>query len=340
MVERQANPHQNIQVPGAPDLPGLSFRRFHGAADYPLMLAVLEGSKQVDQLDERSSLEQIENQYAHLVNCDPYQDMLFAEVEGVTVAYCRVFWVQELRGDWVYVHLGNSLPAWRRKGIGGAMLRWCESRLRQIAAAHPQGASRLLQGFAADTEVGKLALYRRAGYRPARYFVEMTRDLGEPIPELELPAGLEVRPASPEHFRAIWEANIEAFQDHWGHRRTSESDYQRWRNDPHFDPQHWKVAWDGDQVAGMVLNFIDREENQEFQRKRGYTEDICVRRPWRRRGLARALIAESMRYLRDIGMEQAALGADTKNLTGAFKLYTGLGYQEVKRWSAYRKALD
>ena len=65
-------------------------------------------------------------------------------------------------------------------------------------------------------------------------------------------------------------------------------------SDPDFDPSLWRVAWQGDEVAGMVLSFINKDENEMYGRKRGYTENICVRRPWRKQGLAKALIALSL----------------------------------------------
>ena len=49
---------------------------------------------------------------------------------------------------------------------------------------------------------------------------------------------------------------------------------------------------------------------------RGWLEHISVRRPWRRRGLASALIARSLRVLRERGFEEAALGVDAENLVG------------------------
>ena len=57
--------------------------------------------------------------------------------------------------------------------------------------------------------------------------------------------------------------------------------------DPTFNPDIWKIAWDGDRVAGIVMNIVNEKENEEYQRKRGYTENISVGRPWRKRGLAR-----------------------------------------------------
>jgi ribosomal protein S18 acetylase RimI-like enzyme len=109
---------------------------------------------------------------------------------------------------------------------------------------------------------------------------------------------------------------------------------------PLFYPGLWKVAWEGDHVVGMVLNRVHQAENVKHQRKRGYTQDIFVRRGWRRRGLARALLTQSIEMFRDLGMEETALGVDTQNPSGALRLYASVGYQEVRRHTVYRKAMD
>jgi ribosomal protein S18 acetylase RimI-like enzyme len=165
----------------------------------------------------------------------------------------------------------------------------------------------------------------------------MTRDLNFPIPQLDLPPGLEIRPARPHHFRAIWEAEREAFQDAWGYTPWPEENYQRFLGFPHYDPALWRVAWDGDQIAGMVLSFINAEENAAFGRSRGYTEDIAVRRPWRRRGLASALLADSLRALQALGLKEAALGVDAESPDRALRLYGNLGFRTIVKWTFYRR---
>jgi mycothiol synthase len=100
------------------------------------------------------------------------------------------------------------------------------------------------------------------------------------------------------------------------------------------------VAWDGEQVAGMVLNRVDQAENEMYQRQRGYTQDVFVRRPWRRRGLARSLLVQSIRVFREMGMEETALGVDTQNPSGALRLYESLGYGEVKRHTFFDKEMS
>ena len=82
------------------------------------------------------------------------------------------------------------------------------------------------------------------------------------------------------------------------------------------------------------------DENANLGLSRGWLERVSVRRPWRRRGLARSLIAEAMRALRDKGLEQAALGVDSENPTGALDLYAGLGFAEARRGTALRKAFE
>jgi GNAT superfamily N-acetyltransferase len=178
------------------------------------------------------------------------------------------------------------------------------------------------------------------GYGPVRYGYEMVRPDLENIPDLPLPEGLEVRPVKPEHYRLIWQALNEAFKDHWGSVEWREEWLEEWMESPTFNPDLWQVAWDGDQVAGTVLNFINHKENEEYDRKRGWTEYICVRRPWRRQGLAKALIARSLHVVKEQGMTEAALGVDTQNPNGALQLYEGMGFRPVKHYTTYRKPLD
>ena len=74
--------------------------------------------------------------------------------------------------------------------------------------------------------------------------------------------------------------------------------------------------------------------------KRAWLESVSVRRPWRRRGLARALIAASLVDLRRRGIEEALLGVDAENPNGALALYEGRGFEVKVRAMCYRKTLE
>ena len=329
-------------VPGAPAIPGLAFRCFRGEADYPIMVDILEACNLADRLEYVNNVDEIAWVFSHLRNCDPHRDMLFAEVNGETVAFGRVWWSDEAFAGAVqrlYKSLGFVHPNWRRKGLGTAMLRYNEQRLRDFAGQHPAEMRKLFRVWSTGTEEGAQALFAAAGYAPVRHYSMMVRPTGLPLPRAPLPPGLEVRPVEPAHVRDIWEAMWEARRDHWGYVEPAAQDYARWTSGRLFDPGLWKVAWDGDQVAGMVLNRLDQEQNEVHHRQRGYTQDVFVRRPWRRRGLARALLVQSIEMFRQMGMAETALGVDTENPSGALRLYQSLDYREVQRHTFFDKAM-
>ncbi|HSR48018.1 MAG TPA: GNAT family N-acetyltransferase [Anaerolineales bacterium] len=326
---------KEIEIPGAPRLEGLRFRTCAGLDDYEPMLAVYTACAEVDGLVERMTVADMANFVEHPIARDSVDDLVLAEVAGRIVGYAWVNHRREAGGDEVHGHRGYVHPAWRRRGIGTALAGFaCERAFATPVAGDPD-SPRLLRTFMLETEREGHALFRRLGYAPIRYAFNMVRDLTRPIPDLPLPAGLEIRPAVKADFRRIWEAEREAFQDAWGYFPWPEEAFQRFATYPHYDPDLWRVAWDGAEVAGGVLNFVNEEENAAFGRRRGYTEDIFVRRPWRRRGLASALIARSLQALRELRLDEAALAVDAESPTGALNLYTRMGYTTAQTWTTY-----
>jgi mycothiol synthase len=133
-------------------------------------------------------------------------------------------------------------------------------------------------------------------------------------------------------------AHLEAFRGEWDFREPTEDDIAEVIDDPLRDISLWKVAWAGDVVVGQVKPFINAEENAERGTLRGYTEYISTHRDWRNRGIAGALLAKSLRELRDRGMTEAVLGVDTNNPGGAFQLYTRLGFELQSYEAIYTRA--
>ncbi len=324
-----------------PSIPGLAFRHLRAPVDYPAMNAVANANRVADGEQFATSDRDFANYYEHLSNSDPARDLLVVEVGGTVVGYARCAWYREVRGDRIYETICFLHPGWHRRGLGRAMLATIEARIRTIAASHPNDGTRLLQAEANDVATGRAALLLSAGFAAARHGFTMIRPTLDDQPDAPLPEGLEIREVRPEHMRAIWDADQEAFRDHWGSGQGTEADYQQFLTDPtQGDTTLWRIAWDGDQVAGQVRSFINAEENRQFGRRRGWVENISIRRPWRHRGLARALMAASFPVLRARGMTEGALTVDTENLSGALRVYESVGFRAVHRSTTYRRPLD
>jgi GNAT superfamily N-acetyltransferase len=331
---------RTLRLPDAPAIPGLAFRLCDGLQDLPGMVPVAAAARQADGDPESVNLEAMTVDYQNLTNSTLETDIMLAQVDGTTVAYSRVFWEDFTDGTRAYHSFGFVDPDWRRKGIGRAMLRWNERRNLEIGAEHAAAGDthvRQLVSWGYDRNVGNAALLRSEGYEPSRRFHHMVREDLEAIEVPPLPDGLEVRPGHVDHARAVFAADIEAFQDHWGGVDDSEASFQRWRQQPTWDPSLWLVAWDGDQVAGAVLSLIDPQENEENDYLRGWLDSVFVRRAWRQRGLARALIGRSLELLRDRGMTSAQLGVDVENVNQALRLYEDAGFQVHQSETAWRK---
>lgn len=322
-----------------PPIPGLALRAFRGEEDFPAMRAVKLAAEAADGVDQPVTLEDFAHVYRHLDNCDPATDMVMAEIDGEMVAYGRVYWWEEYTGARRYQPFCFVVPGERGRGLGAAMLAHGEARLREIAAAHPASAERTLEVQHNDQEAGAAALYAAAGYLPVLHGADMVRLDLEGMPEAPMPEDLVVRPPRPDEVRKVWDAEVDAFQDHLGAAPPGEVGYRQFVNDPYLDPSLWQVAWDGDEVAGQVRAFINGPENEAMGRKRGYAENISVRRPYRRRGLARALLVQALYTVKERGMEEAALSVLTENVHGAFSLYEGVGFRVVRSWTTLRKPL-
>ena len=176
---------------------------------------------------------------------DPARDILIAEVEGKVVGGTEQSWVDTNDGLYREYRVNGCVhPDWRRRGIGTALLVENERRARELAATHQTSRELRLGSWSNDRQVGRIALLKANGYEPVRWFFDMTRPLSEPIPEVPLPDGLDLRPVTMDNIKQVFRADVEAFKDHWGGFEDSDEQLQRWMDRPNFDPTLWVVAWD------------------------------------------------------------------------------------------------
>jgi GNAT superfamily N-acetyltransferase len=318
----------------------VDYRAFEPERDFPAVAKLIADTNAHAGHDWFPSVEALTIDWSPTARYEPASDTRIAELDGRVVGAARTSW-REREGAIIHVVQLWVHPDAQRRGIGSSLLSWGEAHARAVAATHTGRAAELEHRFGGITShenAASVAFAEHHGYAPTRFHYEMRRDLAEPIAGAALPDGLEVRPVLPEHHRAIWDADAEAFRDHWDAATVDEDDFARFFAHPDVDPSLWQVAWDGDEIAGSVINGINRGENEQIGLDIGWLDSVSTRRPWRRRGLAAALIARSLAVLRERGMTVAALGVDTESPTGALGVYERAGFRPVKTFAFYRKA--
>ena len=336
MAETTRSTADTAAIP-ASGVPGLTLRRLDAPADYARMNEIANAARMAMGNEFYTTAEQLQRFYDHIENCDLARDLFLAEVDGRLSGYIRVGWRDE-PATRLYEVIVFVDPEVATEPVFDAMLEVAERRMAEIVANDPPGTK--VARANPPGGIGDAALTRR-GYVPIRHAYTMVRPTLDDLPDAPMPEGLEIREVRREDMEQIFQAENEAFRDHWGHTEPGRRERDDFFDDPvQSDTSLWRVAWDGPEVAGMVRSYIHPEQNERLGVQRGWVEHISVRRPWRRRGLARALIAASFPLLRARGMTEGALGVDTQNESGAVRVYERCGFVVVSRSSEYSRTLE
>jgi len=224
-----------------------------------------------------------------------------------------------------YVH-----PDHCGRGIGTTLLRLGIERADELADLAAPGEEVVAVHPLPVSASVAIDFLQRNRFEPVRWFDRMVVDLDEPTAAPIWPEGIAVRKAADGvDCRALYEAETEAFRDHFGAFAFDFKEWRHWMIDDNerFDPELWWAAVDGEQIVGSCLGFVGFPEDESS----AWVDSISVLRPWRRRGLAFALLLEAFGGFRQRGLRRAALDVDSESLTGATGLYEKAGMRVIRR---------
>ena len=235
---------------------------------------------------------------------------------------------------------GATHPAVRGRGIGTQLLRWAIARGEETLAAQPADLPRFLEAYLEVTSTSAVALHLAHGFTAVRHYQDMRRDLGTALPAEPAVAGVRIVPYETAHSAATRLAHNEAFADHWSTEPVPPEDWDRdFVGDPHFRADLSLVAFAGDEVAGYSINFCSEADWAVGNVRDAWIGQLGVRRAWRGRGLATALLVRGMAAFRAAGIDTASLGVDTENPTGAVGIYERVGFGVNRRFVRLRRAV-
>ncbi len=235
---------------------------------------------------------------------------------------------------------GSTHPQWRGQGIGTELVQWAEEQLRQRLDSAPPNARVSVVAAHPVIFLPPKQLLSALGYQHSRSFCHMKIEFAGPPPPPQWPVGIHVRTMQPGEETAVYQAWQDSFKDHWGHVETPfEQGFARWEHlvlkHPDHDPSTFFLALAGEEIAGVALCFPKDTEFPEL----AWVDDVGVRRPWRRQGLALALLHHAFGEFYSRNIQGAALVVDATSLTGATKLYEKAGMHVFRQFDTYEKEL-
>ncbi|HEX9987686.1 MAG TPA: GNAT family N-acetyltransferase [Chloroflexia bacterium] len=222
-------------------------------------------------------------------------------------------------------------PEQRRKGIGNALYHLVEDKARDLRVTHLTSPLVVAAGTSRPECVAFLA--HRAFKREYSYWQMRLDDIAAQQPPT-WPPGISVRTfGNVDRDARIWaELIVETFNE-----IATPSSIAAQLAEPGVSPDGYFFAVDErtGQDVGTSRARIDILGGKPV----GYVGTVGVLPQYRRRGIAQALIAQTLQYLARQGMESAVLNVNDAN-SPARRLYGKLGWREVARTDHFWKRTD
>jgi mycothiol synthase len=308
--------------------------------DAAAVAALLAAAEQVDDTGEYPDAEDVA-EWWHGWGLDAQRDGLaVCDAAGVVVAYATVTASAAFRGRFNIDLEGRVRPDLRGRCIGRALLAWQLDRGTAVhAERQPQEPAALrveVPGSMASLE----GLVRRAGFGAERWFQEMQRPLTD-LPDRPPADGVDIVPFDWGRDDEVRRAHNTAFTRHHG---SSERDPEAWQSlftgQRNFRADLSRLAIADGAVAGYALAYVFEADTAARGSREVSLGQIGVLPEARGRGIAGALIADVLRTAAANDCQGASLGVDTENVTGALRLYEGLGFRPIRTRVSWTLALQ
>ncbi|OGO29565.1 MAG: hypothetical protein A2Z16_07005 [Chloroflexi bacterium RBG_16_54_18] len=225
------------------------------------------------------------------------------------------------------------LPEYEWCGIERAAFEWVDSCLAEKRETSAQEWRSHLVAWSRQDDARRIDFLEQQGFRYRGEFAEvnMLRSLDEPIPEPTLPDGYQVRALAGEAEIEEHAATQREVWQPWPVGNISAEDYALFMRLPCYQRELDVVTVSPQGViAAYVTGWVDTIN------KIGDFGPVGARPAFRRRGLTRAALLESLKRMKAQGMERVSVSTGVSN-EAARNLYESVGFRIVNRYLDYVK---
>jgi len=271
--------------------------------------------------------------------CTLEQDVLVAEHESqiIGVGY-TIYLPSETKEERCYI-FGTTKPEFRGYGVGTAVMTWAaehgESLLRSSTGIIPK----YLRSDMSATNTSAGDLFKDFGLQAVRWTDDLIIDL-QNNPDVCVAPGYSIVPWNTSRDEEARVTKNQAFMDHWGSTPTSEEGWQQLvhGSTARLDQSFFALD-ENDEIIGVLLSHRYEADDDVLEKRIGWIDKLATLAEHRKKSVAKSLITHALAAYRRDGLTHGALNVDTENPTGAYGLYTSVGFTPFRGSVTYERQI-
>jgi mycothiol synthase len=308
-------------------------------SDLPEIAALISEGLSFDGLTIVQTAEELEEEFG-----GPYcfldQDVMVAEYESriIGVGY-TYFLPSETKEERCYT-FGTVKPSHRRKGVGTEILKWATERAEKLLRSTNRTIPKYLRSDVGTSNTSADFLFQKFNMRPVRWNEDLIIDLNQ-SPDVLTSPGYCVIPWDTSRDEEARVVKNSAFMDHWGSTPTSEEGWEQLVHGSTAKLDQSFFALDSDNnIVGLLLSHRYESDDETLGKRIGWIDKLATLSEHRGKAIGRSLITHALTAYRRDGLTHAALDVDTENPTGAYGLYTAVGFSTFRGSVTYERIVQ
>ena len=308
-------------------------------SDLPEIAALISEGLSFDGLTIVQTVEELEEEFG-----GPYcfldQDVMVAEHEShiIGVGY-TYFLPSDVKEERCYT-FGTVKPDFRRNGVGTEILKWTTARAEKLLRSTNRTIPKYLRSDVGTSNTSASFLFQRFNMHPVRWNEDLIIDLNQ-SPEVFVTPGYCVIPWDSSRDEEARTVKDQAFMDHWGSTPTSEEGWEQLVHGSTAKLDQSFFALDSDNnIVGLLLSHRYESDDEILGKRIGWIDKLATLSEHRGKSIGRSLITHALAAYRRDGLTHAALDVDTENPTGAYGLYTAVGFSTFRGSVTYERTIQ
>jgi mycothiol synthase len=308
-------------------------------SDLPEIAALLSEGLSFDGLVFVQTAEELAEEFDGTY-CSLNHDVIVAIYESsiIGVGY-TIFLPSEIKEERCYI-FGTTKPEFRGNGVGTAVMQWASEHGESLLRSTKRTLPKYLRSDMSATNSSAGSLFQSFNMSPVRWNDDLIIDLAD---------SPEVFTAS-EYSIVAWDSSRDeearvvknlAFMDHWGSTPTSKDGWEQLVHGSTARLDQSFFALDSNHnIVGLLLSHRYESDDEALGKRIGWIDKLATLAEHRKKSIGKSLITHALAAYKRDGLTHAALDVDTENPTGAYGLYTAVGFSTFRGKVTYERIVE